>query len=171
MAILKKYPNKNLPLKHSLKTGAGFTLMETMVYIALFSILMSGAVVGIYNLLEGGNRNVTASLIQEEGTFLNRKISWAMIGSTAVSVSPGGSILTVTRPDLGAQSPLTLSSAGTAMTIERGTGLAIQLNSDRFPTHNVLFTYVAGVNGRPPSVSVSFLVQDKPFTFKNYLRQ
>ena len=153
------------------KSDEGFTLMETMIYIALFGILMSGAVVGAYNLLEGSGRNIAATRIQEEGTFLNRKINWALSGATNASVSGGGSTLTITRPDLGAQSPLVIFGTGSAVTIARGVGAPTQLNSDRFPVKNVVFTYQASVNGRPPSVAINFLVQDKPFSFKGYLRQ
>ncbi len=146
--------------------------METMIYIALFGLLMSGAIVGAYNLFEGSGRNITAVRIQEEGTFLNRKINWALSGATIASVSGGGNTLTVTRPDLGAQSPLVISGAtANAVTIARGIGAAVQLNSDRFPINNVQFSYQASANGRPPSIYVSFLVQDKQFNFRTYLRQ
>ena len=148
-----------------------FTLMEMMIYVALFGVLMSGAVIGAYNLMEGGGRNVSAEGKQEEGTFINRKISWALSGATSAAVSGGGSALTVVRPDLGAQSPLVISGADPLLTIARGGGAALPLNSERFPVHNVLFTYQASVNGKPPMVSVTFLVQDKPFSFKYYLRQ
>ena len=148
----------------------GFTLMETMIYIALFGIILSGAVVGTYNLLEGGDRNILTTGIQEEGTFLNRKVSWALTGATAVSVSGGGTILNITRPDLGAQSPLVISGTGSTMTIKRGSGVAVDLNSDRFKIANVNFTYIASVNGRPPSVGTAFFVAGKAFNFRKYLR-
>jgi prepilin-type N-terminal cleavage/methylation domain-containing protein len=153
------------------RKNRGFTLMETMIYIALFGIIMSGAVVGTYNLLEGGDRNVASAGVQEEGTFLIRKISWALSGGTAVSISGGGSILTINTIAPGVTSPLVISGVGSNMTIARGGGASIVLNSDRFKISNVLFTYIASINGRPPSVSGSFLVGDKSFTFRDYLRQ
>jgi prepilin-type N-terminal cleavage/methylation domain-containing protein len=148
----------------------GFTLMETMIYIALFGILMSGAVVGTYNLLEGSDRNITAARVQEEGTFLNRKINWALSGATAASVS-GGNMLVVTQLDLGVQSPLVISGTGNNITIARGTGAAVELNSERFVISDVLFDYLPGIGGKPASVSVNFKVADKPFNFRSYLRQ
>lgn len=163
----KKYSHYN----NSIKSGAGFTLMEMMVYIALFGILMIGAVVGTYNLIEGGDRNIASAGVQEEGTFINRKINWALSGATAASVSGGGSTLTIITTAPGVLSPLVISGTGNTMTIKRGTGVAIQLNSDRFAITNVVFTYQTSVNGRPPSVSLSFLVQNRTFTFRNYLRQ
>ncbi len=155
----------------SRKNNSGFTLMETMVYIALFGIIMSGAVVGTYNLLEGGRRNIDSTKIEEEGTFLNRKINWALTSATGASVSGGGTILTISRPDMGAQSPLVISQTGNKMTISRGTGVAVDLNNDRFQVSDVVFTYTAPLNGRPGSVSSSYKIAGKNFNFRNYLRQ
>jgi hypothetical protein len=149
--------------------------METLIYIGLFSILMSGAVVATYNLLEGGNRNIASVGVQEEGTFLNRKINWALAGASAASVF-GGTTLTITRPDLGAQSPLVITGNGATMTIARGAGgLAIELNSDRFavsaPSSGPTFSIQPASGGRPASVTASFVIQGKPFIFRTYLRQ
>jgi len=162
---------KRIGISSGKKSDKGFTLMETLVYIALFGILMSGAIVGAYNLMEGGDRNIAAIRVQEEGTFLNRKINWALAGATSASVSADGSILTLVRPDLGAQSPLVISGSASSMIISRGVGAPVKLNSDRFLINNVAFTYLASVNGRPPSVLVNYLVQNKPFSFRGYIRQ
>ncbi len=153
----------------------GFTILEVLIYIALFSILMSGAVVAAYNLLEGGSRNKTAIGIQEEGTFLNRKINWALTGASSVSTSPDGTVLTITRSDLGSQSPLVITGNGTTMTIKRGVGVSTVLNSDRFkvtgPTSGNFFSVQPAIAGRPSSITVSFEVQGKPFIFRTYVRQ
>jgi prepilin-type N-terminal cleavage/methylation domain-containing protein len=154
----------------------GFTLMETLIYIALFSILMSGAMIAAYNLLEGGGRNTSAINTQEEGTFINRKINWALTGARTVTASPDGTTLTITRPDLGAQSPLVIVGDGTSMTIARGTGgLAVVLNAERYPIGNPatgkIFAIQPGAGGKPPSITVSFLIGDKPFIFRTYVRE
>jgi hypothetical protein len=146
-----------------------------MIYIALFSILMTGAMIGAYNLLEAGGRNVTAIGIQEEGTFINRKINWALTGASAVNASADGTTLTITRPDLGAQSPLVIVGNGTAISIARGAGVATGLNSERFPVSNPtsgkIFVMRAGSGGKPPAVTISFQIQGKPFIFRTYVRQ
>lgn len=153
----------------------GFTLMETIMYIALFSILMTGAVVAAYNLVEGASRNNAAIEVEEEGTFLDRKINWALTGATAVSASSDGTALTITRPDLGSQSPLVITSDGTMMSLKRGIRAAVELNNDRFtvtsPTSGNIFSVEPAVNGRPPSVTVSFEIEGMPFFFRTYVRQ
>lgn len=157
------------------KGGRGFTLVETLIYLALFSLLMSGAVVGSYNLLEGGSRNKIAVGIQEEGIFLNRKINWALTNASAVSASSGGTRLTITRPDLGSQSPLIITGTGTKIILKRGASVPIELNSDRYvvtgPASGKLFSVQSAASGRPPSVTISFEIQGKPFMCRTYVRQ
>ena len=148
-------------------------MIETIIYVALFAILMSGAVVAAYNLLEGSGRNENAIGIQEEGTFLNRKINWALAGASAVSTSPSGDSLTITRPDLG--NDIIITGDGGTVIIARGAGASLQLNSDRYsvtrPVNGPMFSIQPASFGRPPSVTVSFRVQDKPFILRTYVRQ
>ncbi len=153
------------------KNNAGFTLMETMIYIALFGILMSGAVVGVYNLVLSNDRNILESRIQEEGVFINRKINWALTGATSVSVNGGGDTLTINRPSLGVQSPLKITTTSGLVYISRGAGVSVPISSERFKIHDMNFVYTASVNGRPSSIYISFFINDKQFTFRNYLRQ
>ena len=157
----------------TLVKNRGFTLLETMIYIALFGLIMSGAVIGSFNLIESSNHNVTSTGIQEEGAFINRKINWAL--SIAQSISPdpnGGNTLTIIpRSITNLPSPIVISGATTGLvTIKLGTNTALPLNSDRYPVSNFVFTYTASTNGRPASVAVNFLVVDKAFNFRNYLR-
>ena len=145
--------------------------METMIYIALFGVIMTGALVGTYNLLEGGRRNIDTAKIEEEGTFLNRKINWALTGASNVVVSGGGTKMTITRPDLGAQSPIVISQSGNNMTITRGAGSEVELQNNRFNISGTVFVYTPASGSRPPSISATFKVAEKTFNFRNYLRQ
>ena len=79
--------------------------------------------------------------------------------------------LTVTRPDLGAQSPLIISGGGGIMTLMRSGGTQVILNSASLQVTNVSFVVTPAAFGRPTEVDVSFLVNAMPFVFKTYLRQ
>jgi prepilin-type N-terminal cleavage/methylation domain-containing protein len=152
----------------------GFTLIETMIYIALFGLIMSGAVVTAYQLLEGGRRNQAAISIQEEGTFLTRKINWALVGASEVNVIATTTLI-ITRPGLAlytpSQSPLTITASGTIMTLARGTVAPIPLHGDAFAVTNLEFSIEPATGGRPTSTIAHFFVNEKPFTLKTYLRR
>ena len=56
----------------------GFSLIETIIYIGLFSVIMTGAFVAAYELLVAGNDLNSKTEIQNEEDFVLHKIDWAM---------------------------------------------------------------------------------------------
>lgn len=56
----------------------GFTLIETLVYLALFSLIIGGLVISAYGLFESSDRNQTKAMLQEEENFVMAKILWAL---------------------------------------------------------------------------------------------
>jgi len=58
----------------------GFTLIEVIIYIALFSILIGTAFVTAFQLIDSANKLNTKTILQEEGNFVMRKLNWAMTG-------------------------------------------------------------------------------------------
>jgi len=70
-----------------MKKDRGFTLIETLVYLALFGILFSGVIVCAYSVLESSARNQTKAMAQAEGDFLVAKINWTIKNAKEV-ISP-----------------------------------------------------------------------------------
>lgn len=58
----------------------GFTLIETIIYIALFTILIVGGFTTAYQLIQGSDTLSVKTVTQEEGNFLLRKMDWALTG-------------------------------------------------------------------------------------------
>lgn len=56
----------------------GFTLIEVLVYLALYSIIIGGAVVAAYGMFESSGHNQTKAMVEEEGGYLLSKIEWAL---------------------------------------------------------------------------------------------
>ncbi len=67
---MKKLKNKN----------SGFTLIETIIYIALFSLLLGTAFVTVYQLIDGSNTLSSKNTTASEADFVMRKIDWALTG-------------------------------------------------------------------------------------------
>jgi hypothetical protein len=61
--------------------------METILYIALFSILIGGATIAVYSLSEGAEKNDVQAILLEEGHFLLRKVGTIIKHSQAI-ISP-----------------------------------------------------------------------------------
>ena len=56
----------------------GFTLIETIVYVALFGVLMAGILPAVYSVLQGGAQINRRATVQDEENFVFRKIGWAL---------------------------------------------------------------------------------------------
>jgi len=70
----------------------GFTLFETLIYIALFGFIMSGAIVSAYQIFEGTSQVQSIAQREIELNFLLRKINWAIDGATSVSTPSGDTL-------------------------------------------------------------------------------
>ncbi len=167
--IVELWSHARVKMSHSqgsvqVHHSRGFTLVETLVYLALFGFLMSGVVLTAYQLFESSGRSSTRAMLEEEGDFLTAKIVWALSGIQAV-VAPatpvlGGEctqndILSVSKWDasIGA---VVIALSGDNLTLAKGGGPAMALNNSNVRVSSLQFThcYPGGVN--PESVEVRF---------------
>jgi prepilin-type N-terminal cleavage/methylation domain-containing protein len=131
----------------------GFTLIETMMYLALFGLLIGGAVAASYNVIESSNRSSTKSMLIEEGNFLVAKINWALSGVQSVNLpasdsnppNNASSELSVTKWDSAIGNvdikPLGIKDIGIT---KSSTTLA--LNNTNVSISNLLFDHVNDTN-------------------------
>jgi type II secretory pathway pseudopilin PulG len=165
----------------------GFTLIEAIIYIALFSILIGGAVVAMYSIFEGREHNQTKAMMQEEGDYLIGKINWAVTGSSAITspgvnttcVSPASCALTVTKWD-GSIGSVDIRLSGATMTLARGVNAAVPLSNTDVFISNLSFTHFHDGDSNPEGVRASFILSartgdgrmiSQEFSTTNYLRR
>lgn len=121
-----------LATSHQIQTNRGFTLIETLVYLALYSIIMTGALVSVYAIFNSSARNQTKAMVQEEGSFLVGKIDWALHGAADISLPADntlGNTLSVTKYDTTIGNPVVIVLSGTDLVITRGTNPSEILNN------------------------------------------
>lgn len=128
-------------MKKNNQNNQGFTLIETLIYLALFGILIGGAVVAVYSLLEGGGRTQTRTLIQEEGNFLISKISWALSGAESVAILTSDK-LSITKWSPYPSNPVVIGLDTGNMTISKnGATPATVLNNTDLSVSNLNFVH------------------------------
>ncbi len=71
----------------------GFTLIETLIYIVLFSIIIGGGMIAAYQIVEGTERTESKTILEQDANFILRKINWVLTG--AISVDTSGTVLNV----------------------------------------------------------------------------
>ncbi len=146
----------------------GFTLIETIIYIAIFSILISGLLNASYVLLSNLDRHDAQIAALAEGNFIRDKIDWLLAGAS-----------TVYAPSLNATSTtLRLKNGDSIYRIEFDAG-GLSYKKD-FDTASILtgsqtivkdFAVEHGQKAPAPAwVRVSFSIGGIPFSIIRYTR-
>ena len=111
----------------------GLTLIEVLIYLALYTIIMAGVLTSVYATLESSERNNTRGMLQEEGDFVLEKIDWALTGLLSISVpapNTSGDTLSLIKQDTTVGNPviirrtasgeMTITRSGTTYTLTNG---------------------------------------------------
>jgi type II secretory pathway component PulJ len=114
------------------KITRGFTLIEAIIYLALFSILMGGAVVAAYGIFSSATRVGTMTMLQEESDFMLAKIEWVLSGAKAITAPAAGvtgTSLIVAKWDTTLGDPITVAKNGADLMLTLGSNPPVTLNN------------------------------------------
>jgi type II secretory pathway pseudopilin PulG len=129
-------PTKVIEQIQSVKSGAGFTLIEVLVYIGLFTLLV-GTLLGVaYQTIAATSQINKKIVLGQEADFILRKIDWALTGDAAVSVGTNPSDATITR--YSPPSTISFRQNGNFIGINSGMG-EMDLNSANVVVSNLVF--------------------------------
>ena len=149
---------------HSKLNSAGFTLIETIVYICLVSFIVSSALITTYQILDSQSALKEKIEIEEEMNFLIRKLSWALSGLGTINqpaANTTSTILSINKINY-SQNPLVFDLNSDNMRLKRGTAGAIILNSSTVALENLLFEHIAASSTRPAGIKVTMAMAFKP---------
>lgn len=165
-----------MPAHHN--TPAGFTLLETIIYVGLFSLIFTGVFVSIYPLLTGAERLTKNVAIEGEAAFILAKLEY-ILSSTLTDTN--GALASPLPGTNGDQLRLTyngneryrvaLATTGDfcetplicrMLTIATAGDPAVPLNAQRVQVENFLVQHVAPANDQPRYLDVSFTVNNEP---------
>jgi type II secretory pathway component PulJ len=144
----------------------GFTLMETLIYIALFGVLILGVLSFVEPLFRGVERNNTKVTQEVEIQFVSRAIIATLNQARTITTPSTGS--TSTTLSLTTESGATYDFAENNGSITKRTGVQspLPLTSSRVKDLQVLFTHI------PPSAqtprALSFTLTAASSTFGPY---
>lgn len=154
----------------------GFTLIETMIYIALLALLMGSAVVAAFFIIDSSAHDkgrVTATL---EAEFLMRKIDWVLTGldlSSPVNVpAPGasGPNLSVNKNGF-PSNPLVVDASFKRARLAQAGGAPAELTADRVAVTNLKFWHIAALPPRPAAIVTSFTIDGRDFQMTKYVKR
>ena len=135
---------------------SGFTLIEVILYLAIFGILFSGAVVAAYSITESSGKNHTRAMMQEEGQFLLEKINWA-VSNAQVATVPAGGHLAVT---VGANN-LEFDQNGKDLILRRNSDPNVPLNNSIISIANLFFVDISASSNGMKGINYGFDLESK----------
>ena len=154
----------------------GFTLIETVIYIAFFSVIIGGLLGITFQIIAATDQINRKIIVQQEANFILKKIEWALSGATSITepaiVNPAttitGNALTVTKYNF-TSNPIRFSVSGTDLQIATGAGLPLPLNSSNIQLSN--FTVTHNLVGVKETVVIGFQIGGEHFEMTKYIRK
>jgi len=150
----------------------GFTLIETLIYIALLTLIIGGGVVSSFYIIDASTKDKTDVGVQAEGNFIIKKMEWALTGSTINSV---------------ATTTLSLTKSGSVLTFSYAGGQYLRLNGSNLnnsavvvePVAGSFFTDLPASGTKPRGITLNFTARplnvttatSTAFTSTKYLRK
>jgi hypothetical protein len=153
----KTFLNQNL-------NGQGFTLIETIIYIALFTLLMGAGFSTAFQLIQSGESLNAKTITNSELDFVLRKLDWAMNGASDISVSSNNLIITKNGSD-SVEIGLNIDSK---IYIKENGGDSILLTTDNVKVEDLNFQILSSA---PKGLIASLTIDGISATTTKYLRQ
>lgn len=144
----------------------GFTLIETLVYIFLLSLLLTGSVLVVFTLATNSDKLNTDTSVHDEGSFVLRKLDWVLGSLSSVSTPSSGSLyttsLSLTRSD-GTTVDVRLS--GSVIQMRENGGSYSDLTTGNVAVSALHFGYISGT---PAGIEASTTINGVIFTTRRY---
>jgi prepilin-type N-terminal cleavage/methylation domain-containing protein len=139
----------------------GFTLLEVVIYLALFTVLMTGVLRTVYEIMETTHEADVSLQIQNDGNFVLQKMAWALNDVKIINVI-GTSTLEIVRND-DSEHPLNFSLDHGRFYLARGNDAATPLTSAQNTVHDVSLE-LTHPTPETNYLKVSFFINDAPFS-------
>ncbi len=155
---------------HRYLKNKGFTLIEMVIYIALFSIMMGGLIVTVYQLYQSAGAMNSKVTEQEEINFVIKKIDWVLTGaySSSIVISNLHQKLSVYKTGF-SSNPIIIRFNSVSKDIEiqtGGAGTFYPLTTKNVKVKSLEFNY----NSDTKIITYKFIINGIATTSSKYLR-
>lgn len=135
----------------------GFTLVETVIYIGLLSVIISFVLVVFYQIVGSGNQNRDRIEIDAEANFLMQKMIWALVDAQAINqptVNTTSSVLSVNKYNY-SQNSIVFDLSQNNLRISKASSTPVILNNGRVSLSRLIFEHDPQSLNTPESVKVT----------------
>lgn len=144
--------------------------MELLIYFALIGLTMGIFVTSVYQVIDHSAKLNKQNFIEEEASFILRKIQWSLTGAQAIVLpiaGTSGSMLTVNKYSYGGN-PVTIDLSGGSVRISKGLAAPVALNSANVTVNSLSFTHIAPVGLVPGAVQTTLNLNGQNYSMTMY---
>ncbi len=134
----------------------GFTLIETILYIALTVLLIGGIIVSIYPIFTGTEHASKRVTIDTETAFLMRKLAWGLSSATTVNMPDPGTNGDTLEVVTASGETLSFTGKDGTVTLSKNGAAAQPLLSSRIAVSDLSFANDVGTECEPHSIAIEF---------------
>jgi type II secretory pathway pseudopilin PulG len=145
--MLKKEKNKSRQIKKG-KWGRGFTLVETLLYVSIVSVVLLLLSAFIFMLLQSRTKYQTISEVDQEGIQVAQIMAQTIRNAKKINLPAQGALgatLSLDMTDAG-KSPTIFNSSGTNVQMKEGTGALVPLTASKVVVSGLTFANVSATN-------------------------
>ncbi len=149
------------------KSGSGgVTLVETLVYLSLFSFIIGSSLVVFFGILEASNAIKIRRILLEEAQFAFAKFSWVMDSASSVAFGEGPTLV-VTRYGPTA-SPVSFTIEDSKVYMQEGILPKQSLLAGLVRVSSAVFEDIPSSLGKPEGVKMSLTVSGVSDSGRSY---
>lgn len=142
------------------RSRSAFSLVETIIYIALFSGLASFVIVVFYQLIGGSEQHKNRVEVDTEANFMMQKMVWAITGAKKINQPTGGA--TSTSLSLNkfnyAENPIVFDMGINNLRLSKASSTPTLIGSSRVFVNQALFEHIPAVQSSPEGVKITLKV-------------
>ncbi len=145
------------PKSFKLKARQGMTLLETLIYAAIFATMMGFVIIVLFQIVDTQRGHQGRVEVETEANFVMRKLSWALEGAQSINSPAAGassSQLSINKFNF-SQNPLVFGLVAGTVQLARGASSAIPLTNSSVEVTELTFEHLAPSGARPDGVKVT----------------
>ncbi len=130
------------PTTYNLQPSRGFTLIETLIYVVIFSMVVGTLIAFALSMNSSRLRAQVMLEVNGQGTSMVRTITQAVRNSTGINAPTAGNTTSSLALATGVSgtNPTVFSVAGETLYVTEGTGSPIALTNNKVKVTNLVFT-------------------------------
>jgi hypothetical protein len=154
----------------------GLTLIETVLYTALFSLFMTSVLVMSWELVVSMEHERSRITIQEEGNFVVQKIHGVLqnleVISHPASAASSSVLIVYTSNNMIDPIRLRLNTSSSSIEMQRENMLGfLPLTTRNVVVQDLVFTHVPPYADIPAGVRVMFVIEGETFITEAYIHK